>query len=254
MPPTNPPGVFCWPELAARDAKSAVDFYASLFGWTVTQAPTDMGPYYIFRLDGDAVAAAYGASPDQGPPHWNAYVAVASADESAARAAELGGTVVAQPFDVFDAGRMAVLRDPTGAFVSLWQAKQNYGVKRNEPGMLCWTELATNDTDRAEKFYTSLFGWTAKRGTAPPGEYIEIHNKGEAIGGMTKIQAEWGDVPPNWLPYFAVIDCDDSAAEAKELGAALQLPPTDIPGIGRFAFVEDPQGATFAIIALRQAA
>lgn len=252
---SHPPGAFCWPELATSDPKGAVQFYSALFGWTVSESPTDYGPYYRFRLGGDDVGASCQGNPEDGPPHWNSYVAVSSADEIAGRVAKLGGTVVAEPFDVFDAGRMAVLRDPAGAFINLWQAKSHIGAKRlNDPGALCWTELATTDPPAAEKFYTKLFGWTAKRGTAPPGEYTEFYNRGTAIGGMMRIQPEWGDVPPHWLPYFEVVDCDASAGRVKQQGGALPVPPKDIPGVGRFAVASDPQGATFAIIALRQAA
>jgi predicted enzyme related to lactoylglutathione lyase len=252
---SHPPGAFCWPELATSDPKAAVQFYSTLFGWTASESPTDQGPYYMFRLDDDEVGAMYKGRAEEGPPHWNSYVAVSSADEAAAKAARLGGNVVAQPFDVFDVGRMAIVRDPSGAFINLWQAKKHIGATRmNEPGTLCWTELATTDTDASEKFYTSLFGWTAKRGTQAPGEYTEFFNRGTAIGGMLRIQPEWGAVPPNWMPYFAVVDCDASAARAKHLGGSLQMPPTDIPGVGRFAVLRDPQGAVLAIIALRVAA
>jgi uncharacterized protein len=252
---SHPPGAFCWSELATTDPEEAVRFYMALFGWTVAETPTDFGSYYRFKLDGDDVAAAYEGRPEDGPPHWNSYVAVSSADETAGRAAALGGTVVAEPFDVFDAGRMAVLQDPTGAFIHVWQAKSHIGAQRlNDPSALCWTELATTDLAAAEKFYTSLFGWTAKRGIAPPGEYTEFFNRGIAIAGMMRIQPEWGDAPPNWLPYFAVLDCDASAGTAKQHGGSLSLAPKDIPGVGRFAIVDDPQGASFAIIALRVAA
>jgi predicted enzyme related to lactoylglutathione lyase len=251
----HPPGVFCWSELATKDAKAAAEFYTALFGWAVSENPTDMGPYYVYKRDGDDVGAAYEARAEEGPPHWNSYVSVASADESASRAAELGGSIIAPPFDVFDLGRMAVLRDPGGAFLNLWQAKKSVGaMRKNEPGTLCWNELATTDVNGSEKFYKALFGWTAKKGTAPPGEYTEFHNKGEAVGGMLRIQPEWGSVPPHWLPYFAVVDCDASADRASENGAAMHVPPTDIPQVGRFAVVRDPQGAAFAIIALRAAA
>jgi predicted enzyme related to lactoylglutathione lyase len=253
--PAHPPGTFCWPELATSDLQAAQLFYTSLFGWTVVESQTDAGPYCRFQLDGEDVGAACPATADQGPPHWNSYVAVANVDKTAARVPKLGGTLVAGPFDVFDAGRMAVVKDPAGAFISLWQAKNHIGAARlNDPGTLCWTELATTDTKAAEKFYTALFGWTAKRGTAPPGEYTEFFSLGTAVGGMMPIQAEWGDVPPHWLPYFAVVDCDASAGRVKQNGGTLPLPPNDVPGIGRFAVACDPQGATFAIIALRQAA
>jgi uncharacterized protein len=251
----HPPGSFCWPELATSDSKGAIQFYSALFGWTVSESPTDFGPYYRFQLDGDDVGASYQARPEDGPPHWISYVAVSSVDEASARAMELGGTVVAGPFDVFDAGRMAALRDPAGAVINLWQAKTHIGATRlNDPGTLCWTELATTDPPAAEKFYTSLFGWTAKKGTAPPGEYTEFFNRGTAVGGMMRIEPDWGDVPPHWLPYFAVVDCDASAGRVKQQGGTLPVPPKDIPGVGRFAVVQDPQGALLAIIALRVAA
>lgn len=248
-------GTFCWPELATTDPEEAQLFYSALFGWTAVESRTDVGPYYRFQLDGEDVAASCQADPERGPPRWNSYVAVSNVDETAGRVAKLGGTIVAGPLDVFDAGRMAVLKDPAGAFISLWQAKEHIGAERlNDPGTLCWTELATTDPGVAQKFYTSLFGWTAKRGTAPPGEYTEFFNRGTPIGGMMRIQPEWGEVPPHWLPYFAVVDCDASAGRVKQHGGTLPLPPKDIPGVGRFAIVCDPQGATFAIIALRQAA
>jgi hypothetical protein len=249
------PGTFCWPELATSDPAAATTFYSGLFGWTLFEAPTDVGPYYMFRLGGDDVGASYKMRADEGQPHWNSYVSVASADEAAARAQTLGATVVVQPFDVFDAGRMAVLRDPAGAFFCVWQAKAHIGARRlNEPGTLCWTELATTDTAAAERFYTGLFGWRLKKGTAAPGEYTEIYNREQPIGGIMQIQPEWGEVPPHWMPYFAVVDCDASAGRAKDLGAKLLVRPTDIPGVGRFAVIEDSQGAAFAIIALREAA
>jgi predicted enzyme related to lactoylglutathione lyase len=253
---THPAGAFTWPELATSDPKAAARFYAALFGWDVQVVKTGPNDYTLFKLDGDDVAASYQMGTDEGPPHWNCYVSVASADDAAARARSLGGSVVGKgPFDVEDIGRMATLRDPAGAMFMVWQPKSHSGAKRlNEPGALCWTELATTDTTASEKFYTSLFGWTAKKGTQAPGEYTEFFNRGEAIAGMLRIQPEWGNVPPHWMPYFAVVDCDAAAASAKHHGGALHVPPTDIPGVGRFAVVRDPQGAVFAIIALRQAA
>jgi len=140
----HPPGAFCWIELATSDQKAAKDFYCSLFGWSASDMPMGPGDFYtMFKLDGRDSGAAYTLRPDQRaqgvPPHWMIYIAVESADQTAARAAELGAKVFAPPFDVYDAGRMAVLQDPTGAVFSIWQPKKNTGIGiAGVHGALCW--------------------------------------------------------------------------------------------------------------------
>lgn len=251
------PGTFCWPELATTDQNGAVAFYRALFGWDVDDMP--MGPgdrYSIFKLRGLEAAAGYTMRPDELtmglPPHWNAYVAVANADDAAKRAQELGATVLVPPFDVFDAGRMAVLQDPTGAVFQVWQAARSVGARvLGEPNALCWTELTTSDTDAAEKFYTAMFGWTPKH-SAPgsPMPYTEFTVKGAnhpTVGMMAKPPHLPPEVPSFWLPYFQVTDADATAAKATSLGGQIHFGPQDIPGTGRFAVIADPQGAAFSV-------
>jgi uncharacterized protein len=250
---SHPSGTFSWPELATTDRKAAVAFYRTLFGWDVNEQP--IGPddtYSMFQLRGKAVAAAYTMRSDERqhgvPPHWNAYVSVANADDAVKRAQALGAKVLAPPFDVMDAGRMAVLQDPQGAVFHVWQANRHPGAQvLREPGALCWTELATNDTRAAQSFYTQLFAWSAKVGTDGGQEYTEFTTGGTTQAGMMAIQREWGNVPPHWTPYFQVNDCDATAAKAASQGAKTIVPPTDIPNVGRFAMIQDPQGAVFAI-------
>jgi predicted enzyme related to lactoylglutathione lyase len=156
---------------------------------------------------------------------------------------------------VMDAGRMAVLQDPTGAVFQVWQPKRSIGAKiLNEPGALCWTELTTSDTKAAEAFYTKLFGWTAKSSPAgSPMEYTEFSVGGTpSIGMMPKPAGMPAHIPSYWMPYFQVADADASAAKAKELGGSVMVPPTDIPSTGRFAIVNDPQGAMFAVFKFAQ--
>lgn len=247
---SHPPGTFCWPELATTDQKGAVAFYRALLGWGVREQP--VGPdeiYSMFTLRGLEVAAAYTMRQQElqhgAPAHWNAYVSVVNADESAKRAQELGGKLISPAFDVMDAGRMAMLQDPTGAIFSVWQADKHIGAKiLREPGALGWTELMTNDTAAAEKFYTQLFGWKAK---ASP-EYTEFSVGTTPQAGMMKLDPKWGNVPPHWMPYFQVSDCDGSAAEAKQRGGGITVAPSDIPNVGRFALLADPQGAMFSVI------
>jgi uncharacterized protein len=251
-------GTFSWPELVTTDRKGGVAFYSTLFGWGLNEQP--MGPtetYSMFTLRGKEVAAAYTMRPDERqlgiPPHWNSYVTVDNVDETAKQASAFGGTVLAPPFDVLDAGRMAVLQDPTGAVFQVWQPKRHIGAKIiREPGALTWTELSTRDTKAAQKFYSQLLGWSAKVGGEGVNAYTEFTPKGASFptAGMMDL-AMLGDgganIPPHWMPYFQVDDVDATANKAKSLGATWYVPPSDIPNVGRFSTIADPQRAVFAI-------
>jgi predicted enzyme related to lactoylglutathione lyase len=210
------------------------------------------------KLGTDYVSAlfALGSMPNMKgvPPHWDSYITVESADATAKVAAENGGKVVKEPFDVMDVGRMAVIQDPTGAVFCIWQAKKHIGAGLvNEPGALAWNELYTTDPERAGKFYSKVLGWSTKPVDMGPGRSYTLFQRPGASkeesdkGGMLKIGPEMGPVPPHWLAYFDVVNCDASAKKASELGGKVHVGPMDIPNIGRFAIVLDPQGAAFAI-------
>jgi predicted enzyme related to lactoylglutathione lyase len=251
------PGTFCWVDLATPDSTGSKRFYGELSGWEAIDTPAGPdGTYTRFELDGKDVCAAFEmneAMRNQGvPPHWQSYVSVADADASAAKAKELGGSVLMGPFDVMQAGRMAMVQDPLGAVLSLWQPREHCGAQiLNQPGCLCWNELHTTDTSAVQDFYRGLFGWTARADSGSP-QYFQFENAGRMVGGMIEIQPEWGDVPPNWAVYFAVADFDASLEKAKSLGANAFMPPKDVEEVSRFAMVGDPQGACFAMIQLKQ--
>lgn len=248
------PGRFSWVDLATPDPEAAKRFYGGLFGWEFEDLPAGPGVYTMCKLGGQRVCALFRQPPE--PPGaraaWKSYVTVTSADESAAKAEALGGAVGMAPMDVLEAGRMAVLRDPQGAVFAIWEPRQHIGAALvNEHGTFCWNELATTDCGAAEAFYTALFGWDAVIETQPSGcAYTCFFNAEGPNAGMMAIQPEWSEVPPNWAVYFAVADCDGSLARSVELGATVLLPATDIPNVGRFAVLRDPQGAVFCILRL----
>jgi len=237
------PGTFSWAELVTSDADAAKAFYTSLFGWSYDDRPA--GPDMIYSMaerDGKTVAALYGSG--EQPPHWNCYVTVASADETAAKVADLGGTVLAEPFDVMTSGRMAVLSDPTGATVSVWQAGDHPGATLvNGPGLLSWNDLVTSDPAAASAFYEGLFGWSTQD---VGGGYRVILNGERSNGGMVQ-----QDGPAAWLPYFGHASVEDAVAQIQELGGQLFNGPVQVPA-GRFAVVSDPQGAVFAVLSSDQ--
>ncbi|HVE66168.1 MAG TPA: VOC family protein [Thermoanaerobaculia bacterium] len=252
------PGTFCWVELATSDGSAAKKFYTSLFGLSTKDNPMgEGGVYTMLQKNGKDAAGLYEMGPEQKgmPPNWGSYVAVENANDAAAHAKELGATVMMEPFDVMEHGRMAVIQDPTGAVVSFWEPKSHVGARVvNEPGSFCWNELYTADPARAADFYTGLFGWTKDVRPMEHGDYVIFSFGDRMAAGMMKIPKEWGPIPPHWTVYFAVDDCDRTVEKAKGLGANVTVPPTDIPEVGRFAMLTDPQGAGFAVIKLEMPA
>jgi len=239
---THAPGTPCWIELATSDQKAARHFYGELLGWTAVEYPMPEGVYVMLQKDGKNVGALYENT--KTPPNWLTYIAVASADEITARAKELGANVMQGPFDVMDVGRMSVIADPEGAVFAIWEARKSNGAELlREMGALCWSELGTRDRDKALQFYGSLFGYTTK--VSP--EYIELHVGETAVGGILQMNEEMKGVPPHWLSYLCIADCDASSAKLQSLGGRLMFGPMDIPNVGRFSVVADPQGAVFAL-------
>lgn len=247
------PGNFCWVELGTTDAGAAKNFYKALFGWDYFDAP--MGPdmtYTLININGKEIGGLYQLTSDmlaQGvPPHWLSYISVTNADDATAQATSAGATLLKGPFDVADAGRMSVIQDPTGAAFAIWQAKDNPGADGyRETGSFCWNELGTNDTQKAADFYALLFGWNREAFPGPM-EYTIFKNGDEGIAGMYQITPEMGPVPPHWLVYFAVTDCDATVQKATENGGSVIRPAEDIPGVGRFAILRDPASAVFAVL------
>jgi len=247
------PGEFCWIELATSNQNAAKSFYDALFGWTGRDVP--IGPdevYSLLELQGRVAAGAFTISPAESaagiPPHWHLYVAVASADEAAKKTAELGGKVVEAPFDVKDRGRAALIQDPTGAYISVWQANQRPGIGvTGEAGSFCWADLMTPDQAKAKTFYEGLFGWKLKPGQGKESGYLHIVNGENYIGGVPPGHQTNPNVPPHWLIYFAVADVDKTFQKAKDMGARILLRPMDFEGVGRVAMLADQQGAVFAL-------
>jgi predicted enzyme related to lactoylglutathione lyase len=254
------PGTFSWVDLGTTDREAAKGFYGQLFGWEGEDNPMPDGSgsvYSMMTVGGETVAAIFDQQQEQRdvgiPPAWFSYVTVAGADDAAARAKEAGGAVHAGPFDVGEAGRMAVVADPTGAMFGVWEAGDSIGATLvNDPGSLTWNELSTTDVARAGEFYESLFGWRVEpidTGDFPP--YWSIRHDGGSggrNGGIRELPKEHQDegVPSHWMPYFTVSSVADALATAAGAGGANLFGPLDLPQ-GRFAVIRDPQGAILGI-------
>jgi predicted enzyme related to lactoylglutathione lyase len=243
-----------WVDLSSTDPAGSREFYAKLLGWEIEVSPDPQyGGYAIGRMDGQDVA---GIGPQQAPGAPSAWSLYIGSDDAAAtgRAVEAaGGTVVMPAFDVGDQGRMAVFQDPSGAFISAWQASGMSGFGAGGAGRYGWAELNARGLESVLPFYAAVFGWSTS--TSPMGEgmgdYTQFETDGESIAGAMEMNPGIpAEVPSYWMIYFNAANVDDSYARALELGATEMVAPTDFPG-GRFAIVSDPQGAMFGLLSMR---
>jgi predicted enzyme related to lactoylglutathione lyase len=242
------PGLPSWADLASPDADESASFYGELLGWETGEASEEHGGYRQFRKDGKQVAGLAPAQEGQ-PPSWNVYIAVSDADEIAEKVDDAGGEVKVDPMDVGDLGRMAVFTDPTGAYFGIWQAKEHKGADVvSEPGAVAWHQVNTRDPEKAEEFYSAVFGWDSDKVDTGGADYWEWQLDGKSVGGMFKMGDDFpDDVPAHWIVYFAVEDADAATEKAKEGGAEVRAEPFDNEA-GRFAVLQDPHGAAFALI------
>jgi predicted enzyme related to lactoylglutathione lyase len=249
--PTNE--TFCWIELQTKDLAAARKFYEGLFGWKTSDMPGDI-PYAIANNDGTdkqvaGMAVQHGESLQKGTPsHWLSYVAVADAAAGAKKIVQAGGKVINGPIEM-GPGKMVIAQDPGGATFALWQQLQSMGTFQfGEVGSVGWNELLTDNVDREGKFYSTVFGWKLDPGMNVTPPYTIFKQGEQMVGGMMGLTKEMVGAQPAWWVYFSVDDCDATLAKAKQLGGKIKRPGTDIPNIGRFGVIEDPQGAHFCVM------
>ena len=266
-------GVPCWVDTSQPDPDAAADFYGGLFGWEFEDAMPAGAParYLIARLRGRDVAAV-SSQPEGASPQavWNTYIWVEDADEAAVKAREAGGSVLSEPLEVMDAGRMAVLADLEGAAFCVWQARKHKGARIvNEPGTLNFNALNTRDPAAAKRFYGALFGWTTlDLGSgefwtlSAYGDHLEQLMPGtrertaqlgaagfeDVVAAITPLAGDGADTPVHWSVTFSTEDADATAAKAAELGGTVLVAPVDAP-YSRLTVLRDPQGGTFSATA-----
>jgi uncharacterized protein len=266
------PGVPCWVDTSQPDPQEALPFYSGLFGWQFENVMPagSADEYFVAYIRGGDVAAV-GSVPEGGPPvaTWNTYIWVDSADETATKVGKAGGGVVTEPFDVVQAGRMAVLTDPEGAAFCVWQAKGHKGAKVvNEHGALNFNGLATRDPEGAKAFYGAVFGWETlempmgRLWTLPGyGDHLEERTPGlrqqmgqmgapegfiDVVAALNPIADQDSGTPAHWNVTFGVDDAFAAAAKASDLGGVVVAGPFDAPWT-RMVVIKDPQGATFVV-------
>lgn len=245
-------GEFCWINMLSPQPAAACEFFGPLLGWTFFEMP---GMGFGVKVAGRDIGGLFDVvsprTPNGTPPVIGVMVKVESADATAAKVRALGGKAE-NPFDIMQAGRMAVCHDPGGAQFDVWEPKNMPGTEVDSrfPGAPSWFETLTTGSAVNAKFYGDLFGWTYETMTAPGLMYTTFKRGAEPIAGMMEITPDMAaaNVRPHWGVYFTVTDVDTAAREATKLGGTLFIPPRDIPAVGRFAGIASPQGVMFYVI------
>lgn len=236
-------GKFVWHEQVSSDPREAQRFYTELFGWSTEVYKPGEADYAMISSGGHMHGGFGKAMEGAPPPHWLSHVHVEKLEETIEKATNAGGRLVAGPFEMEEVGRMAILSDPQGAFVSAYEPR---GEGPMPEGVFVWDELGTTDADGAQRFYEQVFGWTTEDMGPDYGGYRVFNRDETGIAGLMTLPDQ--SVPPHWQPYVAVEDPDATVAKARELGGSVLAEPMDVPNVGRIAVLQDPQGATFGII------
>lgn len=246
---TIPTGRFVWFEYVSNDADKAQGFFGELFGWSTKSVPMPGGAYAMIATPDGKTIGGYAAIPDGAPPKasWLPFLQVTSAAETAGKVKGLGGTVMKEPFKVGDFATMAVVLDPHGAAIALWQPVKAEDAAKPEAGHFAWQELPSKDPAASVQFYSQIGGFTSSQMEMPEmGTYHVLESDGQGRAGIMK--QPMPDAPHAWVPYVQVANADQTAQRANRLGATIFVPPTQIPNVGRFAIFADPQGVALGIL------
>ena len=246
--PPRLPGTVAWVDLSTPDPDVAARFYSGLLGWQIEAENTPMGRYVIGLVEGEPAAGMMAPPPEAAvaPPAWNVYVSVADIDATWAQALGAGATGLQAPMEVPGGDRIAVLADPAGAVVGLMQPTPDGSMIVDATGAVAWIETDSRDRATSRRFYEQLFDWTA-RVDANADYTVFCQGDSDVAGLMDVPPGVPEEVPSYWLVYFAVDDVDAAVARARELGGTAATETMTAGGM-RFAVLEDPFGAVFAVL------
>ena len=243
-------GRFVWHDLATGDVERAKSFYVDLLGWEIEVfKPGEMD--YPMITSGGIQHGGFGPAQGGAPPHWMGHVHVEDLDATLERVRENGGTVLVDPMEIPEVGRMAPIADPQGAVLSVYQPAGDVPDVPASEGVFVWDELVANDVEAAKAFYSATLGWTTGEMQGAFGTYTLVKGaSGADAGGILPRPEDMPQGPAFWLVYLGTADVDATVARATELGATVMAEPFDVPTVGRIAILTDPTGAAFGLFEL----
>ena len=245
------PGLFVWRELITVDPESAARFYTAVFGWKIQGVPFDGGTYYLVDSGPKQIAGIMALPGGRSvPPHWNPYVSVTDVDAAADRAKALGAQIVFGPVDLPTVGRVATLVDAGGAVMSLFKsAKGDPEPAPPKLGEFCWEQLNASDPPAAKTFHTGVLGWRAR--PFEGGGLDVFETAAEPPVAVASLVPAPSGAPSHWLSHVVVDGLAEGSARVTANGGRILVPRIDVPRLGAFAVIQDPQGAVLCIFESR---
>ncbi|MEV6504170.1 VOC family protein [Streptomyces prunicolor] len=242
-----------WLDLGSPDTDAAAAFYGAVLGWRFVSAGPDTGGYGFFQVDGKTVAALGPLTEEGANSAWMIHFKTGDIAATVEAVTAGGGTVRMEPMDVMGEGMLAQATDPQGAQFALWQPGRTAGLElTSAPNALLWAELHSPDPEADIAFYQGLFGWRSQEMPAPGMTYrvlstAEGDQQDASFGGVAPLGDGAGELP-RWVPYFHSTDVDATLTAAQSNGGSVLMPATDVPEVGRMAWLADPFGAVFALL------
>lgn len=252
-PQEIPAGAPCWIDLMTSDKARSQEFYTALFGWSYETGDEELyGGYTMAFKDGKSVAGLMASQEDDGgyPDMWSTYLRVDDIDATMTAAKSAGAIPFLEPMDVPEQGKMAMIGDPAGASIGLWQFGGHTGFQAHEEaGAAAWHELHTKDYPAAVAFYRDVFALeTSVMSDTPEFRYTNlVEGEQELAGIMDAAEFLPAEVPSSWQIYFQTDDVDATIAKALTLGATIINAAEDSP-YGRIAGLSDCTGAMFKLV------
>lgn len=240
-------GRFNWFEHLSTDVAAARRFYSEVLPWKVEDAPMPGMTYPMIKL-GDRNIGGFATLPSGvKDPHWVSYIAVEDLQATVRKVATAGGKALMDAYEIPGVGRMQPVADPQGAVTIVFQPVDASAEQIKGAGSFHWNELWSPDPKASLAFYSAAFGYTHSSMEMPGGNtYYVLENAGKSRGGIMKTPA--AGIPAHWLPYVDVTDLDATVARVTRNGGKVEGDAMTVPGIGRFSFVRDPQGARLGLI------
>ena len=243
---------FCWSELMTDNIEGSKKFYSDLFSWEFQTEKMEKGEYIMGIANKAPVVGLFQKWDEHAnlPNHWGNYLQVQDIEKSTKMVQEFGGKVCKGPFEIPGAGQMSVIQDSSKAFTSLFQKNpcKEPETKTSGIGYVCWNELGTHDIDKAKDFYQKLCGWSFRDEVVGGLPYTIFSKNGNDVAGLYKLPPDAKSTPPHWMTYFKVKDCYKSIEKVEKNSGKILIPAQAVEGVGTYAIIQDPFGASFGII------
>lgn len=243
-------GLFSWYDIMAVDETVTNPFYTALFGWDFTVEPRPSDGYRMIGYQEQGLGGSLPFETESGRSAWMGYIQITGLEAKVARARELGATIFVELMEIPGVGKFAVLDDPTGGAIYLYEIVPDYRARSTGydrgPGFIIWNELITNDLAAAADFYRDIAGWELVPLSGGTNPYTVAKVDGAPVAGL--FQPADPPAASSWILSVNTDDIDATISRAIDLGGKVIHPANTVPGVGRTAWIADPTGGIIGLM------